>query len=39
VQVHRAAGLKCVRCWHWRQDVGQHPEHPTLCGRCVARIV
>ena len=39
VLVHRASGLKCVRCWHWRQDVGQHPEHPTLCGRCVARIV
>jgi isoleucyl-tRNA synthetase len=38
VQVQRAPGLKCVRCWHWREDVGQHPEHPTLCGRCVARI-
>jgi isoleucyl-tRNA synthetase len=38
VHVRRAPGLKCVRCWHWREDVGQHPEHPTLCGRCVARI-
>jgi isoleucyl-tRNA synthetase len=38
LQVRRAAGLKCVRCWHWCEDVGQHPEHPTLCGRCVARI-
>jgi isoleucyl-tRNA synthetase len=38
VQVRRAPGLKCVRCWHWCEDVGQHPEHPTLCGRCVARI-
>jgi isoleucyl-tRNA synthetase len=38
VQVRRAPGLKCVRCWHWREDVGQRPEHPTLCGRCVARI-
>jgi isoleucyl-tRNA synthetase len=38
VHVLRARGLKCVRCWHWREDVGQHPAHPTLCGRCVARI-
>jgi isoleucyl-tRNA synthetase len=38
VHVRRAPGLKCVRCWQWREDVGQHPEHPTLCGRCVARI-
>jgi isoleucyl-tRNA synthetase len=38
LQVHRAPGSKCVRCWHWQEDVGQHPEHPTLCGRCVARI-
>jgi isoleucyl-tRNA synthetase len=38
VQVRRASGQKCVRCWHWRDDVGQHPDHPTLCGRCVARI-
>jgi isoleucyl-tRNA synthetase len=38
LQIHRASGSKCVRCWHWCEDVGQHPEHPTLCGRCVARI-
>jgi isoleucyl-tRNA synthetase len=38
LRVRRAPGLKCVRCWHWREDVGQHPDHPTLCGRCVARI-
>jgi isoleucyl-tRNA synthetase len=38
VQVRRAPGRKCVRCWHWREDVGQHPDHPTLCGRCVARV-
>jgi isoleucyl-tRNA synthetase len=39
VHVRHAPGSKCVRCWHWCEDVGQHPEHPTLCGRCVARIV
>jgi isoleucyl-tRNA synthetase len=38
VQVRRAPGLKCVRCWRWQDDVGQHPEHPLLCGRCVAQL-
>jgi isoleucyl-tRNA synthetase len=26
---------KCVRCWHYRADVGQHADDPGLCGRCV----
>ncbi len=29
---------KCVRCWHHRPDVGSHPAHPELCGRCVENI-
>ncbi|HEY8554605.1 MAG TPA: class I tRNA ligase family protein, partial [Burkholderiales bacterium] len=29
---------KCVRCWHHREDVGKHPEHPALCGRCVENL-
>ena len=29
---------KCERCWHHREDVGSHPEHPTLCGRCISNI-
>jgi isoleucyl-tRNA synthetase len=29
---------KCVRCWHRRPDVGSHPEHPELCGRCVENV-
>ena len=38
VSVARAAGRKCERCWHWETDVGSHPQHPTLCGRCVEAI-
>ncbi len=30
---------KCVRCWHHREDVGRHPDHPELCGRCVDNVV
>jgi len=29
---------KCERCWHWETDVGSNPEHPTICGRCVAAV-
>ncbi|HEX7348173.1 MAG TPA: isoleucine--tRNA ligase [Rhodanobacteraceae bacterium] len=29
---------KCVRCWHHRDDVGAHAEHPELCGRCVENV-
>jgi isoleucyl-tRNA synthetase len=29
---------KCVRCWHYRADVGSHPDHPEICGRCVENV-
>jgi isoleucyl-tRNA synthetase len=29
---------KCERCWHHSVTVGLHPEHPTLCSRCVTNI-
>jgi isoleucyl-tRNA synthetase len=29
---------KCVRCWHHREDVGQHRAHVELCGRCIDNI-
>ncbi len=29
---------KCTRCWHLREDVGTHVEHPELCGRCVDNV-
>ena len=29
---------KCVRCWHQRYDVGEHAEHPELCGRCEENV-
>ncbi|MCA1960491.1 MAG: isoleucine--tRNA ligase [Desulfomonile sp.] len=38
VQVHRADGQKCPRCWNWRNDVGSVPDHSEVCGRC-ARVL
>lgn len=38
VSVAPRAAPKCERCWHYREDVGCEPRHPTLCGRCVANL-
>ena len=34
VQVDRAAGEKCVRCWFTLASVGGDPQHPQICHRC-----
>lgn len=39
IRVAASEQQKCVRCWHHRHDVGGHPEHPQLCGRCVENVV
>ena len=33
-----SSAAKCVRCWHRRDDVGSHAEHPELCSRCISNI-
>ncbi|WNB76337.1 isoleucine--tRNA ligase [Methylomonas koyamae] len=38
VKVSVSEQQKCVRCWHQRYDIGEHPEHPELCGRCVENV-
>ncbi len=38
ITVEASADAKCVRCWHHRADVGSHPSHPELCGRCVSNV-
>jgi isoleucyl-tRNA synthetase len=34
VLVEKAGGGKCERCWNWSISVGEHKDHPQLCGRC-----
>jgi isoleucyl-tRNA synthetase len=34
VQVEKAPGAKCVRCWFTLPSVGQNPKYPQLCRRC-----
>lgn len=38
VSVHKSPHGKCVRCWHYREDVGTHKGHEEICGRCVENI-
>jgi len=38
VSAQPTAKAKCVRCWHYRADVGAVADHPELCGRCVTNI-
>ncbi|HKJ07805.1 MAG TPA: class I tRNA ligase family protein, partial [Gammaproteobacteria bacterium] len=38
VKVSTSAHDKCIRCWHHREDVGSHPEHPQICGRCAENV-
>jgi len=38
ISVAPSSDAKCERCWHYRADVGQNPEHPTLCGRCDSNL-
>ena len=36
--IEKSKDKKCVRCWHFRPDVGTYAAHPELCGRCVENI-
>jgi isoleucyl-tRNA synthetase len=38
IEVAPSAAPKSERCWHYRDDVGHDPAHPTLCGRCTSNL-
>jgi len=29
---------KCERCWNFRESVGLHKDHPTICDRCITAL-
>ncbi|PRL44849.1 Isoleucine--tRNA ligase [Haemophilus influenzae] len=39
VSVTRSNAEKCPRCWHYSDEIGVSPGHPTLCARCVENVV
>jgi isoleucyl-tRNA synthetase len=36
VEVKKADGLKCERCWNYSTRVGEDKDYPTVCERCSA---
>ncbi len=34
VEVERASGAKCERCWKYKPEVGEDATYPTLCEDC-----
>ncbi len=38
IEVTRAPGQRCDRCWLYRPEVGQNPRWPELCARCIRVI-
>ncbi|MFQ5915138.1 MAG: isoleucine--tRNA ligase [Nitrospinota bacterium] len=36
IEVEKAKGEKCERCWMVLPTVGRDPNHPTLCHRCAS---
>jgi isoleucyl-tRNA synthetase len=38
VEVRRAPGEKCERCWNYSTHVGENKEFPTVCERCTAAL-
>jgi isoleucyl-tRNA synthetase len=38
IAARASEAAKCIRCWHYRDDVGVNPEHPEICGRCVENV-
>jgi len=36
VEVKKADGLKCERCWNYSTHVGEDKTYPTICERCSA---
>jgi isoleucyl-tRNA synthetase len=38
LEVLKADGAKCGRCWNFAESVGKNPEHNQLCDRCLAAI-
>ncbi|MGC2720901.1 MAG: isoleucine--tRNA ligase [Candidatus Acidiferrales bacterium] len=38
IQVSRALGSKCERCWNFSTHVGENSDFPTVCERCVTAL-
>ncbi|MFA5155883.1 MAG: isoleucine--tRNA ligase [Candidatus Omnitrophota bacterium] len=38
IEVSKADGIKCERCWNYSHSVGADKDHPLICDRCCRAI-
>jgi isoleucyl-tRNA synthetase len=38
IEITRADGDKCERCWNYATSIGSNSEHPSICSRCAAAL-
>jgi isoleucyl-tRNA synthetase len=38
IEITRATGVKCERCWKYTEDVGSSPDLPTVCAACAEAV-
>ena len=38
VEVLKADGTKCERCWKFKPDTGSNADYPTVCASCAAAV-
>ncbi|MGE5644409.1 MAG: isoleucine--tRNA ligase [Acidobacteriota bacterium] len=38
VEIGRATGTKCERCWKYTTDTGSDPRFPTICASCAGAV-
>ena len=38
VEIRKADGEKCERCWNYSVHVGEYEKYPTVCERCAAAL-
>jgi isoleucyl-tRNA synthetase len=38
INISKAEGKKCQRCWMYSESVGKDPEHDDICDRCAGNL-
>ncbi len=38
IEVKKSDHRKCIRCWHYHEEVGKDVRHPEICTRCVSNL-
>jgi isoleucyl-tRNA synthetase len=38
IEVKKAEGAKCVRCWNYSVHIGESAKHPEICDKCLVAL-